>query len=45
MKFSLYLISFLHNSAFYSYCDKLFHMKFMMYIVSYNSVQNGLVYF
>ena len=37
MKFSLYLISFLHNSAFCSHCDKLFHMKFMMYVVSYNS--------
>ena len=33
---------FLHNSAFYSHCDKLFHINFMMYIVSYNSVQNGL---
>ena len=29
----------------FSHCDKLIHKKFMMYIVSYNSVQNGLVYF
>ena len=26
----------------YSHCDKLIHIEFMMYIVSYNSVQNGL---
>ena len=29
----------------FSHCDKLIRKKFMMYIVSYNSVQNGLAYF
>ena len=35
----------MHNSAFYSHCYKLIHMEFIMYIVSCNSVQNGLVHF